>query len=153
MVIELRHRSPAEAKRVHCARNSCLVTAVCVALLVSMSLPAKKAFAQEKPVPPIELLTPKQAEFKNCSDAAMGCEAAGSGSEGVKDFEDFKKKFKKKPKDKEGKVKAQICDIVVYDESFGAPTHFAIVVSANGTILTIGQNGDPKKPAPSGNTP
>jgi hypothetical protein len=125
MFIELRHRSPGEAKRVHCARNSCLVTAVCVALLVSMSLPAKRAFAEEKapppPVPPIELKASTNAEFKNCSDAAMGCEAAGSGDVGAKDFEAFKKKFKKRPKDKDGKVKAQICDIVVYDESAGAP--------------------------------
>jgi len=81
----------------------------------------------------------------------MGCEAAGSGSDGAESFKDFQKKFKKKPK-KEGKVEAQICDIVVYHESAGAPTHFATVVSANGTILTIGQNGDPKNPAPSGNT-
>jgi hypothetical protein len=125
-------------------------------MLVSMSLPAKRAFAEEKapppPVPPIELLPKDKAEAKNCSDAAMGCPAAGEGSAGAKDFEDFKKKFKKRPKDKEGKVKAQVCDIVVYDESAGAPTHFAIVVSANGTILTIGQNGDPKKPGPAGNT-
>jgi opacity protein-like surface antigen len=133
-----------------------LVTAVCVALLVSMSLPAKRAFAEEKapppPVPPIELKASTNAEFKNCSDAAMGCEAAGSGSDGAESFKDFQKKFKKRPKDKEGKVKAQICDIVVYHESAGAPTHFATVVSANGTILTIGQNGDPKKGAPYGNT-
>jgi opacity protein-like surface antigen len=153
MVVALRHRSPAGAKRVHCAWNSCLVTAVCVALLVSISLPAKRAFAEEKapppPVPPIELKPSKQAEFKNCSDAAMGCEAAGSAD--AKSFEDFKTKFKKKPK-KEGKVEAQICDIVVYNESAGAPTHSATVVAANGTILTIGQNGDPKRDPPYGNT-
>jgi hypothetical protein len=159
MVIELRHRSPAGAKRVNCAWNSCLVTAVCVAMLLSLSLPAKRAFAEEKaqppPVPPIELLPKKDAEFKNCSDAAAGCPDAGEGDKGVKDFEKFKKKFKKRPKDKDGKVKAQVCDIVVYRESAGVPTHFATVVSANGTILTIGQNGDPgdkKAPGPTGNT-
>jgi hypothetical protein len=155
MLVELRHRSGAEATRVHCAWNSCLVTAVCAAMLLSMSLPAKRAFAEEKappPVPPIELKPSTEAKFKNCSDAAMGCEAAGSGDVGAKSFEDFKTKFKKKPKDKEGKVKAQVCDIVVYGESAGAPTHFATVVSANGTIRTIGQNGDPKRDPPYGNT-